>query len=82
MTRNRRWADRVYDEPQAQASYVAFRRDVYARRETAPWVNHGAPSYWTQESIRRAGHRVVPQAEQELLHLLSNRLSDGQGAQA
>jgi Glycosyl transferase family 2 len=51
--------DWVYDEPEAQASFVAFRRDVYARRETAPWVNHGAPSYWMQKSIRRAGHRVV-----------------------
>ena len=51
--------DWVYEEREAQASFLAFRRDVYARRETAPWVNHGAPSYWMQKSIRRAGHRVV-----------------------
>lgn len=51
--------DWVYDVPEAQASFVAFRRDVYARRDIAPWVNHGAPSYWMQRSIRRAGLAVA-----------------------
>ncbi|MFP8781178.1 glycosyltransferase family 2 protein [Hydrogenophaga sp. RWCD_12] len=51
--------DWVYAVPEAQASFVAFRRDVYARRDIAPWVNHGAPSYWMQKSIRRRGLPVV-----------------------
>ena len=45
----------LYDIPEAQASLIAVRRDVYARKYIAPWVNHGAPSYWMQKSIRRAG---------------------------
>lgn len=45
----------LYDVPEAQASFVAVRRDVYARRDIRPWVNHGAPSYWMQKSIRQAG---------------------------
>lgn len=49
----------IYGVPEAQASFVAFRRDVYARRDILPWVNHGAPSYWMQRSIRRAGLAVA-----------------------
>lgn len=45
----------IYDVPEAQASFVATRRDVMARRDIMPWVNHGAPSYWMQKSIRKAG---------------------------
>ena len=45
----------LYDVPEAQASFVAARRDVMARRDVLPWVNHGAPSYWMQKSIRKAG---------------------------
>jgi glycosyltransferase involved in cell wall biosynthesis len=45
----------LYDVPEAQASFVAVRRDVYARHDFMPWVNHGAPSYWMQKSIRHAG---------------------------
>jgi glycosyltransferase involved in cell wall biosynthesis len=48
----------LYDVPEAQASFVAVRRDAYARRDVMPWVNHGAPSYWMQRSIRRAGLTV------------------------
>lgn len=51
--------DWVHPVPEAQASFVAFRRDVYARHDVAPWVNHGTPSYWMQKSIRRAGLPVV-----------------------
>lgn len=51
--------DWIYAVPEAQASFVAFRRDVYARRDIAPWVNHGAPSYWMQKSIRKHGLPVV-----------------------
>jgi Glycosyl transferase family 2 len=45
--------------PDAQASFVAVRRDWMARREIAPWVNHGSPCLWMQESIWRAGGVVV-----------------------
>jgi hypothetical protein len=45
----------LYDIPEAQASLITVRRDLYARREIVPWVNHGAPSYWLQKSMRRAG---------------------------
>lgn len=48
----------LYDIPEAQASFIAIRRDVYAGKHIAPWVNHGAPSYWMQKSIRRAGLSV------------------------
>lgn len=51
--------DWVHPVPEAQASFVAFRRDVYARKDIAPWVNHGSPSYWMQRSIRLAGLPVV-----------------------
>ena len=45
--------------PDAQASFVALRRDWMARREIAPWVNHGSPCLWMQESIWRTGGVVV-----------------------
>lgn len=48
----------LYAVPEAQASFVAVRRDVYARKDVMPWVNHGAPSYWMQKSIRRAELQV------------------------
>lgn len=51
--------DWIYAVPEAQASFVAFRRDVYARRDITPWVNHGAPSYWMQKSVRQRGLPVV-----------------------
>jgi hypothetical protein len=49
----------LYDVPEAQASFVAVRRDTYARKDVMPWVNHGAPSYWMQKSIRRLGLPVA-----------------------
>lgn len=48
----------IFEIPEAQASLIAVRRDVYARKQIAPWVNHGSPSYWMQKSIRRAGLSV------------------------
>ena len=45
----------AYDDPEAQASFVATRRGVMARRDIMAWVNHGAPSHWMQKSIRKAG---------------------------
>lgn len=49
----------LYPYPEAQASFIAVRRDCYSRRDIAPWVNHGAPSYWMQRSIWLAGLPVV-----------------------
>lgn len=49
----------LYPYPEAQASFLAVRRDVYARSDVAPWVNHGAPAYWLQRSLWQAGLRVA-----------------------
>jgi len=49
----------LYPYPEAQASFIAVRRDCYSRKDIAPWVNHGAPAYWMQRSIWRAGLPVV-----------------------
>ena len=49
----------IYPYPEAQASFIAVRRDCYARRDIAPWVNHGAPAYWMQRSIWQAGLTVL-----------------------
>ena len=49
----------IYPYPEAQASFIAVRRDCYARKDIAPWVNHGAPAYWMQRSIWQAGLAVV-----------------------
>lgn len=40
----------IFEIPEAQASFIAVRRDVYARKQIAPWVNHGSPSYWMQKA--------------------------------
>lgn len=45
----------IYKYPEAQASFLAVRRDWYERSDIAPWVNHGAPAYWLQRSIWRNG---------------------------
>jgi hypothetical protein len=45
--------------PDAQASFLLVRRDWLARRDVRPWVNHGAPSLWLQESVWDAGGTVV-----------------------
>jgi hypothetical protein len=49
----------LYEYPDCQASFFAVRRDVYERRDVMPWVNHGAPAYWMQRSIWKAGLNVV-----------------------
>ncbi len=41
----------LYPYAEAQASFLAVRRDISARRDIAPWVNHGAPAYWLQRSL-------------------------------
>ena len=43
-----------YPYPEAQASFIAVRRDCYSRKDIAPWVNHGAPAHSIQRSIWRA----------------------------
>jgi len=47
----------VFPYPEAQASFLAVRRDWAERRATAPWVDHGSPAYWLQRSIWRQGGR-------------------------
>jgi hypothetical protein len=50
---------RLHEYPDAQASFFGVRRDVVARRDVKPWVNHGSPAYWLQRSIWQAGLTVV-----------------------
>lgn len=45
----------LYPHPEAQASFLAVRRDWAERRRTDPWVDHGAPAYWLQRSIWAQG---------------------------
>lgn len=47
----------VFPYPEAQASFLAVRRDWAERRATAPWVDHGSPAYWLQRSIWEQGGR-------------------------
>lgn len=44
-----------YPYPEAQASFFAVRRDCYARPDVMPLVHHGAPAYFMQRSLWRAG---------------------------
>ena len=45
----------LYPYPEAQASFFGLRRDCYARPDVVPFVHHGAPGYWMQRSLWRAG---------------------------
>lgn len=47
----------LFPFPEAQASFLAVRRDWAERRRTAPWVDHGSPAYWMQRSIWQQGGR-------------------------
>ncbi len=47
----------LFPYPEAQASFLAVRRDWAERRGTAPWVDHGSPAYWLQRSIWKQGGR-------------------------
>lgn len=49
----------VYPYPEAQASFLLVRRDALARSDVQPWVNHGAPAYWLQRSLWRAGLTIA-----------------------
>lgn len=44
--------------PQAQASFLTVRRDVYSHRNIMPFVNHGSPAYWMQKSLWKAGFKL------------------------
>ncbi len=50
---------RIAPYPEAQASFFVVRRDVHARRDVRPWVYHGDPAHWMQQSIWEAGLTVV-----------------------
>lgn len=45
----------LYPYPEAQASFLAVRKDWAHRKATTPWVDHGAPAYWMQRSIWQQG---------------------------
>ena len=45
--------------PDIQASFLTMRRDWLVRREVRPWVNHGSPALWLEESVWDAGGVVV-----------------------
>ncbi len=44
----------LYPLPEAQASFIAVRRDIYHRPDVVPMLHHGAPAYPLQCSLRRA----------------------------
>ncbi|MFK8013132.1 MAG: hypothetical protein AB8B80_13915 [Marinicellaceae bacterium] len=44
--------------PQAQASFLCVRRDIYSRIDIKPFVNHGSPAYWMQKSLWKAGLKL------------------------
>ncbi len=45
----------LFRYPEAQASFLAVRRDWAEHPTTMPWVDHGSPAYWMQRSIWRKG---------------------------
>jgi hypothetical protein len=45
--------------PNIQASFLAVRRDVFARRDVRPMINSGQPSFELQHDVVRAGLGVV-----------------------
>lgn len=44
--------------PQAQASFLNIRRDIYARQDILPFVHHGSPAYPMQKSLWNAGLKL------------------------
>jgi hypothetical protein len=45
--------------PDVQASFFAVRRDLMARRDVQPLVNHGSPAYAMQASMLQAGLTIA-----------------------
>ena len=50
----------LFPYQEAQASFLAVRRDWAERRSIAPWVDHGSPAYWLQKSIWKQGGTGAP----------------------
>lgn len=49
----------VHPLPEAQASFLAVRRDWAERRDVSPWIHGGSPAWPLQRDIWRAGGRGV-----------------------
>lgn len=45
----------IYPYPEAQASFIAVRRDCYEHPGVVPMVHHGAPAYFMQRSLHQLG---------------------------
>jgi hypothetical protein len=57
--------------PEAQASFLAVRRDWAAKPSVSPWVNHGSPAWWLQRDLQRQGGKgrhFPANAEGYILH--------------
>jgi len=49
----------LFPLPEAQASFLAVRRDWASRKDVSPWVNHGSPAYWMQRDIWLRGGKGI-----------------------
>lgn len=47
----------LFPLPEAQASFLAVRRDWAARPDISPWVHHGSPAWWQQRDCWDTGAR-------------------------
>jgi len=56
--------------PEAQASFLAVRRDWAARRDISPWVNHGSPAWWMQRDLIRSGGKAAHFPSNQQGHIL------------
>ena len=57
--------------PEAQASFLAVRRDWAAKPSVSPWVNHGSPAWWLQRDLQRQGGKgchFLANADGYILH--------------
>ena len=49
----------LYPCPEAQASFIAVRRDCYEHPRVVPMVHHGAPAYFMQRSLHKLGVKLA-----------------------
>lgn len=49
----------LYPYPEAQASFIAVRRDCYEHPGVIPMVHHGAPAYFMQRSLHQLGVKLA-----------------------
>ncbi len=49
----------LFSLAEAQASFLAVRRDWAARRDISPWVNHGSPAWWMQRDLIKRGGKAA-----------------------